>query len=98
MLVEAFQELGVKWKPAPQEYESTKSGMIRIRVGGQDKRKEKFKGWVELEPFDREGTKGTFCLLKRDDVRFFHTYDLRFTDRFYPGKPYLMEATLESSD
>ncbi|THU82836.1 CAMK CAMKL CHK1 protein kinase [Dendrothele bispora CBS 962.96] len=43
---------------------------LKLRVGGHDRRKMIFKGWVELEDFsfERKGNKveGSFCLMQRD--------------------------------
>lgn len=41
----------------------------RLRIGGFDKRKVMFKGWVEVEPFEYRGSDGSFCVMQRDEVR-----------------------------
>lgn len=63
LLLEALQALGVKCKPGAESAES-----IRLRVGGFDRRKEMFKGWVEVEPFSYRGSEGSFCVMQRDQV------------------------------
>ncbi|KAJ2911555.1 hypothetical protein MD484_g8862, partial [Candolleomyces efflorescens] len=43
---------------------------LRLRVGGYDRRKEKFKGWVELESFSKPHLgydHGSFVVMKRDE-------------------------------
>ena len=41
---------------------------LRLRVGGYDRRKEVFKGWVEIEPYEYQGRDGSFCIMSRDQV------------------------------
>ena len=50
--------------------------MHRLRVGGYDKRKIMFKGWIELEVFTRSHVSGAFCLMQRDVVRYVGALDL----------------------
>ncbi|KAG9313546.1 kinase-like domain-containing protein [Chiua virens] len=38
----------------------------RLRIGGFDKRKIMFKGWVELEIFNWGNVSGAFCVMQRD--------------------------------
>ena len=64
LICEALTELKVKYRGP----ETTPEGVIRLRVGGLDKRKLQFKGWVELEDFENEGVKGSFCIMLRDQV------------------------------
>ena len=59
--------LGVKYKDAKVAPGSR--GAYRLRVGGYDKRKIMFKGWVELEVFTRAHVSGAFCVIQRDVVR-----------------------------
>lgn len=40
-----------------------------MRVGGFDKRKLIFKGTIELEEFETDEARGTFCVMHRDQVR-----------------------------
>lgn len=48
---------------------------LRLRIGGYDKRKVVFKGWIEVEGFEllNEHSEvvfsGSFCLMKREEVR-----------------------------
>jgi serine/threonine-protein kinase Chk1 len=59
--------LGVKYKDAPIVAGSR--AVHRLRVGGYDKRKIMFKGWIELEVFSRMQVSGAFCVMQRDVVR-----------------------------
>ena len=45
---------------------------FRVRVGGFDRRKEMFKGWVEIESFIYRGQSGSFCIMQRDQVCRYH--------------------------
>ncbi|KII86236.1 hypothetical protein PLICRDRAFT_43812 [Plicaturopsis crispa FD-325 SS-3] len=81
-LVQAsLESLGVKTKLSPHATTSgsphaTTSGsphadsdqieVARVRVGGYDRRRVMFKGWVELERFSYRGSEGCFCVLSRD--------------------------------
>ncbi|KAF7323659.1 Protein kinase domain-containing protein [Mycena kentingensis (nom. inval.)] len=57
----ALLTLGVQTKDAPPN-----GSTLRLRIGGQDARKEQFRGWVEVEPFARHGFQGAFCVMQRD--------------------------------
>ncbi|KAJ7791116.1 hypothetical protein B0H14DRAFT_3094554 [Mycena olivaceomarginata] len=56
--------LGVTCKetplPAPSS-PSSPSTPLRLRIGGHDARKEVFRGWLEVEPFEYHGDHGSFC-------------------------------------
>jgi len=46
-----------------------KSNMqLRLRVGGMDRRKVMFKGWVVVENFAYGGVEGSFVVMQRDEV------------------------------
>ncbi|KAJ3550876.1 hypothetical protein NM688_g4979 [Phlebia brevispora] len=62
LICEALDTLGVKHRMA----EKTSEDVLRIRVGGLDKRKLVFKGWIELEDFEYDGVAGSFCVMQRD--------------------------------
>ncbi|KAI5122878.1 hypothetical protein M0805_003330 [Coniferiporia weirii] len=64
LIVDAVASLGVKSKVAPPDPGTP--DRLRLRVGGFDRRKEMFKGWVEAEPFVYRGIEGTFCVMQRD--------------------------------
>lgn len=66
LIVEAMQSLRVKSKSGPPDPSSP--GLLRLRVGGFDRRKEMFKGWVEVETFTYRENEGSFCVMQRDQV------------------------------
>ena len=67
LLEEALQALGAKTKRAPTR-EGEERTVLRARVGGLDRRRAVYKGWLELEPFAFRGVEGAFCLMLRDKV------------------------------
>jgi len=58
---EGLTSLGVACKDA-----APAAGALRLRIGGQDARKEVFRGWVEVEPFEYHGSLGSFCVMQKD--------------------------------
>ncbi|KAE9394336.1 CAMK/CAMKL/CHK1 protein kinase [Gymnopus androsaceus JB14] len=52
-------------KETPQD--DSGSGVRKMRVGGYDKRKLAFKGWVEIEHFSYRGMQGSFVVMQRDE-------------------------------
>ncbi|KAJ7148173.1 CAMK/CAMKL/CHK1 protein kinase [Mycena crocata] len=58
---EAIWKLGANPRNAVAKGETS-----RLRIGGLDIRKEIFKGWVEMEPFEYDGWCGSFCVMKKD--------------------------------
>lgn len=65
LIKESLTALGVKHKDGPTG-EDERGEILRLRVGGYDKRNIAFKGWVELENFRYAETDGSFCLMTRD--------------------------------
>ncbi|KAG2047184.1 Pkinase-domain-containing protein [Suillus hirtellus] len=65
LIKESLTALGVKYKDGPTG-EDERGEILRLRVGGYDKRNIAFKGWVELENFSYAETDGSFCLMTRD--------------------------------
>ena len=65
LIQDAVQGLGVKSKHGGSDSGSEK---LRLRVGGFDRRKEMFKGSIEVEKFSYNGIEGSFCLMQRDQV------------------------------
>ncbi|KAJ7440769.1 kinase-like domain-containing protein [Mycena galericulata] len=57
---DGLASLGVTCREAPP------STVLRIRIGGQDTRKEVFRGWVEIEAFEYHGAQGSFCVMQKD--------------------------------
>jgi serine/threonine-protein kinase Chk1 len=41
----------------------------RLRVGGMDRRKVRFKGWVTVENFVYGDLEGSFVVMQRDEVK-----------------------------
>ncbi|KAI0073808.1 Pkinase-domain-containing protein [Panus rudis PR-1116 ss-1] len=71
LIEEALDDLGVKHNPPeflPSKDASGEDdkGRIQMRIGGFDKRRLMFKGYVKLENFEYGNYKGTFCLMHRD--------------------------------
>lgn len=64
LISQVLEDYKVKFR----EPERTPDGITRMRVGGHDKRKLMFKGWIELEDFEYEGKEGSFCVMQRDQV------------------------------
>ncbi|KAJ7725700.1 kinase-like domain-containing protein [Mycena metata] len=56
-----LSSLGVTCREAPPS-----SSALRLRIGGQDARKETFRGWVEVESFEYHGSHGSFCIMQKD--------------------------------
>lgn len=53
---------------------------LRLRIGGVDRRKVRFKGWVTVENFICGNVEGSFVVMQRDEVIIFI-----LTDRVTPG-------------
>ncbi|KAI3603780.1 camk camkl chk1 protein kinase [Moniliophthora roreri] len=62
IISETLTNFGVKCKE-PKEHPE---GMLKLRVGGYDRRKELFKGWVEVEHFQARSHEGSFVVMQRD--------------------------------
>jgi serine/threonine-protein kinase Chk1 len=41
---------------------------LRLRIGGMDKRRVRFKGWVTVENFVYSDAEGSFVVMQRDEV------------------------------
>lgn len=65
LIKESLDAVGVKHKDGPTA-EDERGEILRLRIGGHDKRRITFKGWVELEKFHYAETDGSFCLMTRD--------------------------------
>lgn len=63
-IIGALQSLGVKFKQGSLDL----TEVLRLRIGGFDRRKEMFKGWIEIEKFVYQGNEGSFCVMQRDQV------------------------------
>jgi len=81
LIKESLENLHVKCKLAPPAINDKGMETLRLRVGGHDLRKEMFKGWVEVERFAYRSSEGSFCVMKRDEVRMFNFLsELSFRD------------------
>lgn len=69
ILHESLLALNVKCKPAPETLGDRQQ--LRIRIGGLDRRKVVFKGWVIIETFNYGNEEGSFCVMQRDEVFIF---------------------------
>jgi serine/threonine-protein kinase Chk1 len=67
LIKESLESLGVKYKDAPAI--EGQGAPIRLRLGGYDKRKIMFKGWLEVENYNHSEFSGAFCVMQRDVVR-----------------------------
>jgi serine/threonine-protein kinase Chk1 len=65
---ESLRALNVKCKPVPNSTVSGDRQQLRLRIGGLDRRKVAFKGWVIVESFNYGGRQGSFCVMQRDEV------------------------------
>jgi len=53
--------------PVPRGTDKSNT-QLRLRVGGMDRRKVRFKGWVVVENFAYGGVEGSFVVMQRDEV------------------------------
>ncbi|KAF9492617.1 Pkinase-domain-containing protein [Pleurotus eryngii] len=71
LIKESLEGLNVKCKDQPPRSVYDAGGgeglQHRLRIGGFDKRKVMFKGWIEVEPFEYHGSDGSFCVMQRDE-------------------------------
>lgn len=68
LIQESLEALNVRCKLAPPREGQDQEGLIRLRIGGYDRRKMMFKGWVDVEKFSYRGAHGSFCVMQRDVV------------------------------
>jgi serine/threonine-protein kinase Chk1 len=68
LVKESLEGLGVKCKLNTKDAGVEGTSILRLRVGGYDRRKMMFKGWVEVERFGYRETEGSFCIMQRDEV------------------------------
>ncbi|KAF9239876.1 kinase-like domain-containing protein [Melanogaster broomeanus] len=64
LIKESLDSFGVKYKDAPAV--EGQGVAFRLRVGGYDKRKIMYKGWVEVENYSHPEFSGAFCIMQRD--------------------------------
>ena len=70
LIQESLEAINVRCKAAPVCEDQSQKGpqSLRLRIGGYDRRKVMFKGWVEVERFVYHGSEGSFCVMQRDIV------------------------------
>jgi len=90
LIQEFLEKSNVQCKPLPPA--ANERGVEGI--GGKDARKEKFKGWVEVEKFT-----WSFCLMKKDEVCVFFGLVICALVRFLSvlGQSHILEAAVEVS-
>lgn len=66
LIIDAVTQLGIKSKQGTPDEANPER--LRLRVGGYDRRREVFKGWIEVEPFVYQGLDGSFCVMSRDQA------------------------------
>jgi len=67
LIQEFLEKSNVQCKPLPPAANERGVEVYKLRIGGKDAQKEKFKGWVEVEKFTWNGVQGSFCLMKKDE-------------------------------
>lgn len=74
-----------------------KSESLQIKVGGYDRRKEKFIGSIQMEHFAWEGGEGSRCVMNRQTVSILVYVFSSITTyaNWLVGKPHGMETTVE---
>lgn len=60
--------------PVPRDADNS-DVQLRLRIGGMDKRKVRFKGWVTVENFVCGDVEGSFIVMQRDEVTVFAPTD-----------------------
>lgn len=70
LIQESLEAMNVRCKVAPVRDDQSQQGpqTLRLRIGGYDRRKVLFKGWVEVERFSYRASEGSFCVMQRDIV------------------------------
>jgi serine/threonine-protein kinase Chk1 len=71
MIHETLVKFNVQCKVASGPNEGPAAEPYKLRIGGHDKRRMSFKGWVLVEKFMRRdrNLEGSFTVMKRDEVR-----------------------------
>ncbi|OCH91749.1 Pkinase-domain-containing protein [Obba rivulosa] len=67
LIEEALEALGVQRKPAIEADEKSGDPLLRMRIGGIDKRSLKYKGWIEIDTFCYGDKDGAFVVMQRDE-------------------------------
>ena len=98
---ESLEALNVKCKVGSPREDPDGTVTYRLRIGGYDRRKVMFKGWVDVEAFSYRGHKGSFCVMQRDVVSVISSFlnrELR-TEYFYAiGQSNFVATIVEGVD
>ena len=77
----------------------TSEVQLRLRIGGMDRRKVRFKGWVTIENFAYGDVEGSFVVMQRDEVIVFHPCRVIITDWCrIPGFTAVLATVVEGVD
>jgi hypothetical protein len=76
LLQESLEALDVKCKlePLPEATTARTNGVMKLLIGGFDRREQKFKGWVGVENSTCSGVTGSLCVAGRDEVGLAFTF------------------------
>lgn len=69
LIKEYLESQNVQCRSLPPTDNERGIEVYKLRVGGWDLRRERFKGWVEVEKFTWNAVDGSFCLMRKDEVR-----------------------------
>lgn len=86
MISETLITFNVQCKAASSPSDQPTNEPYRLRIGGHDKRRVAFKGWVTVEKFiyrDR-GVEGSYVVMKRDEVSEGHVSFIVLEAYFFP--------------
>ena len=64
----SLETLNVECKVGSPREDPDGTIIYQLRIGGYDRRKVMFKGWVHVEAFSYGQHKGSFCVMQRDIV------------------------------
>lgn len=70
LIHESLLSLNVKCRASDSAARDTETSdtQLRLRIGGLDRRKVRFKGWVTVENFAYGDVQGSFVIMQRDEV------------------------------
>jgi hypothetical protein len=72
---------------------------LRLRIGGMDRRKVRFKGWVTVEDFLYGDGQGSFVVMQRDEVIVSDLTDVTASERcHFPGFTTVLATVVEGVD
>ena len=95
LIKEYLESQRVQCRSLPPPTSERGTDVYKLRVGGQDLRRERFKGWVEVEKFTWNGGDGSFCLMRKDEVHSFLFIEDSILIIIVVGQPAVLETALE---